>query len=358
LDLSAELAGVLPGLSPTLARTFINRAWRKICDAKRWSFLVADAAVVCPPAITSGAVAIVRFTNLVTLNAAASAALLPFTLSTSVPQATQLQIRFTSLSAPSPSEIYNIIGVNSSVPTALVLTLDRAVMEGTNAASTYLIYRTYIIPPATDFLAWVSVTDMVNGFAITGPKLSYTSAYIDARDPQRLSLGLSYFLGLYRGNALASTLPGATTTPQPTTTYGQPIYEFWPGSTQGQTWYCRYRRRGTDFVNASDVPPPGIPDELIIQLALLHFGYPHVQANIGKFPTMAKTNWSLLANELRASLYGGRDGKRGALMDAKLADDEAGLQSIISRGHGLVRDRMAGVGPADADYWQSHPVTW
>jgi hypothetical protein len=361
LDLASEIAGVLPGCSPTLCRTWVNRAWRKIRDAKRWSFLVADAAIVCPAALSAGTASIVQFTNTVVLNAAASAALLPFTLAASVPQATQLQIRFTGLSAPSPSEIYNIVAVNTTVPAALVLTLDRVVMEVTAAASSYIIYRCYIIPPATDFLSWVSVTDMVNGYAITGQKLTYTSAYIDARDPQRLALGLAYFLGLYRGNANQTTLPMSATTPQVTATYGQPIYELWPGSTQGQTFYCRYRRRGTDFINTTDVQPPGIPDELIIQMALLHFAYPHVQANIGKFPTMARSNWALLAQELRASLYGTRDGKRGALMDAKLADDEQALQSIISRGHGLKGNPLGQPGfpyPVDASYFQSHAIFW
>lgn len=350
LDLASELAGVLPGLSPTLARTYINRAWRKIRDAKLWSFLIADAAIVCPPAISAGAVTIIQFTNTVELNFFASMALAPFLVG--VPSATQLQIRFTSLVSPSPSEIYNILAVNTTVPTALVLTLDRVVQEGTNAASSYFIYRAYITPPTSDFLSWVSLNDMVNGFSIGGPKLNYTSGYLDARDPQRLALGLSYFCGLYAGNQ--------TGTPQSASSYGTPIYELWPGSTQGQTWYVRYRRRGVDFVQPTDVQPPGIPDELIIQMALFHFAYPHVQANIGRFPTMAKANFPWLAQELRASIYGTKDGKRGALMDAKLQDDQQALQSIISRGHSLT-NRWGAVGfpyPIDSDFFQSHAIFW
>ena len=315
LDLSSELSGVLPGLSPTLADTFVNRAWRKIRDANLWSFLIADAAIVCPAALNAGLAAYTQFTNTVTLNIAASAGLTPFLLGT--PLATQLQIRFTPLSAPTASEIYNILSVDPTVPTALVLTLDRSIQENTNATSAYIIYRAYIIPPTSDFLSWVCLNDMTNGYSIQGKKLTYTSAYFDARDPQRLALGLAYTCGFYRGNQF-----GSPTTPQSTQGGGQPVYELWPHSTQGQTFYCRYRRRGADFVQPTDVQPPGIPDELIVDMALLHYGYPWAQANIGQFPTLAKVNWPALYQEKRMQMYGGRDRKRGALQDAKLQDDQ------------------------------------
>jgi hypothetical protein len=355
VDLYSRLSGILPGLSPTLARQFANDALKKIYAAKRWAFLVADAALVCPAALSAGSVSIAQYANTVTLNAAASAALTPFL--TGTPLATQLQIRFMSIAGATTSGLYNILAVNTGSPTALVLTLDRVVMESTSPTAQYLIYRAYIIPPVSDFLTWISLVDQQNGFTITADKLTYTSAYFDTRDPQRQALGLSYFCGLYSSNQQTS---GPTASPQSTLGPFQPIYELWPHSTQGQVFYCRYRRRGATFVNLTDEQPPGISDDLIVTMALHHFGYPYAQANIGAFPGFKSTNWTALYQESRISLYGDGKGRRGALQDAKLLDDDQALQSVWTRGHQGLKGRWPGgvPFPVDSNYIQSHPITW
>lgn len=355
IDLYSRLAGTLPGLSPSLCRTFINNALQRIYAAKLWSFLVADAAIVCPSAISAGTVSIAQYSNTVTLNAAASAAVTPFIAGT--PLLTQLQIRFMSIAGPSTSGIYNILAVNTTAPTALVLTLDRVVMEATSATAQYLVYRAYIIPPVSDFLAWTSLVDQQNGFTISGDKLTFTSTYFDVCDPQRQALGLSYYCGSYLGNQQTS---GPTSTPQSTLNYGQPVYELWPHSTQGQVFYARYRRRGATFVSPFDLQPPGIPDDLILWVALHHYGYPHAQANLALFPTYAKTNWTALYQESRVTIYGTKGGPRGALQDAKLQDDEQALQSFWNRGRQGLKGRWSNGTPfpIDSNYIQAHPITW
>lgn len=353
IDLVSELSGTLPGLSPIYARTFINRSWEKIRTAKLWSFLVADAAVVLPAALSAGTVAVVQFTNTVTLNAAASTALTPFLAGT--PLATQLQFRVMSITPTTTSGVYNILAADATVPTAIVLTLDRPVMEGTAAAASYLIYRAYIIPPVSDFLSWLSLVDQANAITIARDRLTYTATYFDIRDPQRQALGLAWYCGLYAGNQ--QSYVGATATPAPTLGQGQAIFELWPHSTQGQIFYVRYRRRGTDLLTLADQQPPGIPDGLIIQMALLHWGYPHVQANLGQFPSFKGVNWPLLYAAARSSIYGDpASGRRGSLQDAKLQDDAMAPQFMINRGHGLKGGRFGGGAPfpIDSNYIQSH----
>jgi hypothetical protein len=350
IDLVSELSGTLPGLSPILARTFINRAWEKIRTAKSWSFLVSDAAVVCPAVLNAGTAAIVQYTNTVTLNAAASAALTPFL--TGTPLATQLQIRFMSVTPTTTSQVYNILVADNTVPTAIVLTLDRVVQESTSAAASYLIYRAYIIPPVDDFLTWLSLVDQANAITISGRRLTYTATYFDVRDPQRQALGLAYYCGFYAGNQQTT---GPTSSPSPTQAPWQPMYELWPHSTQGQTFYVRYRRRGTDLLNLTDQQPPGIPDGLIIQMALLHWGYPHVQANLGQFPSFKGVSWPLLYAAARGFLYGDpASGRRGSLQDAKLADDAQSPQYMVSRGHRLKGGSELTPFPIDSNYMQSH----
>jgi hypothetical protein len=345
-DLAAELTGVLPGLSPFLADTFINRAWRKIRDRRLWSFLIADAAVVCPVQVATGTFAITKYSVTAVGNAAARAALLAVDigLGAGALSLVKLQIRF--MGGATTSQIYNILQAVDTNPT-ITLTLDRGVQEATTAVSVYLVYRAYIIPPVADFSTWISLDDMVNGIRIVGNRLTYTSSYFDLRDPQRQALGQSFLLGLYKGSAVVAD-------------NSAPIYELWPGCTMGQTWYTRYRRRGVDFTLATDTQPALIPDELIIDTALLHFAYPYCQANQGHFPAMKGINWATIFQEKRLSLYGNpQQGIRGALRDAIIADDNEALQSVWNRGHGLKARGPAGFyGPIDSNYIQSHPVTW
>jgi len=338
-DLAAELSGRLPSLSPFLAQTFISRAWSSIRDERLWNFLIYDGAVVCPTLVSAGTFAITQYTQTVTANAAASAALAAIT----GVGVTSLQIRFMGLGKT--SQIYNITGYNVTVPTAAVLTLDRIVQEPTNAASQYMVYRAYIVPPMTDFLRWESLVDMVNGFNIGGAKLTYTSAYFDARDPQRQAFGLAYFCGFYRAANSVDVVAADSA----------PIYELWPGSTQGQNFYVRFRRRGVDPA-PGDVLPPQIPTSLVMAHALAESGYPHVAANVGLFPQFKGSNFALLINQARTE-YSNR------LKLAKKQDDEQGLSSssVWNRGHGLRQGRFGGVGfpyPIDSNFFQSHPIFW
>lgn len=333
-DLAGELVGRLPGLAPFLAQTFINRAYRTVREEREWSFLSTDGAVICPTMVATGAAAIVNASPTVTMSVAATAALvagIPV-----IPGLTAMQIRFMGLAQT--SQVYSIL---AAVGSPLVLTLDRPVAEPTNALSPYLVYRAYIVPPIADFIRWHSLDDMVNGIRIVRDRLSHSSVYFDIRDPQRQSLGLAYYLGFFKGAGQISSVDST------------PIWELWPHSTQGQTWYVKFQRRGTDPAMTDPVPSV-LPDTLIIEKALAQSAYPHCKANIGHFPAMAKVNWTQLV-ELSQAEY------RSRLARAKISDDELSMTSVWDRGHGLKDGRWGsgGLGPiADAAYWQSHGVFW
>src|SRR6185437_500585 len=91
-ELTSELAGRLPGLSPFLAQRFVERAWQDVRNRRLWSFLLVDGAVVCPPQITAGTATIDQFSQTVTMSADATTALTPYLNGT--PLLTQMQIRF------------------------------------------------------------------------------------------------------------------------------------------------------------------------------------------------------------------------------------------------------------------------
>ena len=103
LDLVGELTGTLPGLSPILAGTYINRALRSVYDERLWSFLSADGVLVCPGQLTTGTAAITFNTATVTCDAAASASLQDQITGAALPGILNLQFRPTSV-APAASQ--------------------------------------------------------------------------------------------------------------------------------------------------------------------------------------------------------------------------------------------------------------
>jgi len=331
-SLSAELTGLLPGLSPFLADTYINRAWREVRDARLWSFLMEDCGIFCPTQITTGTVSITQFSDTVSCSTAAANALLAVSLPSPL-DLTALQIRFGGQTvAAQTGQVYNIVDFDGSSGD-FTLTLDRVVMEPTNASSGYQVYRCYIKPTVDDFLRWESLVDMTNGWFL---RLNYTSTYFDRRDPQRQAQGLAYYCGAYKGNPELAP---------------KPSYELWPVPTSGQTFYGRFRRQGEDLTDPADELPSIVPDSLIIHRALGYHAYPWAAMNVGHFPALRGANFAMLMLDAK-KMY------QEDLLRAKRQDDEQELQTVWARGHGLIHNLRGFKGitdfPIDANFIQSH----
>ncbi len=346
LDMIAELTGTLPGYSPFLASKHLNRAYREILDARNWSFLVADGFLILPAQVVAGTASITQFSATVTMDATASAALLAQTTVGAVPGLTNLQIRFAQ-TTPGAGQIYSIIDADATNPAAIVLTTDRVVVEATDSDSGYQVYRAYVTPPESDFKAWIDLVDMPNAIRL---RKDATSAQFDAMDPQRASQGIAYWCGAYVGNRTSDFVTGATI-PNPNVDQGTPIYELWPHSTTGQTLYVKFRRKGVELMQPTDLPL--VEEGLLIQRALGWHSYQWAQANIAHFPTLKGPNYALLIQSAR-SYY------QSELVDAKRNDNETQLQDVWRRGVGL-RDGYTAVGmrfgyPIDSNFIQSHLV--
>lgn len=334
-SMSAELTGLLPGLSPFLADTYINRAWRDVRDARLWAFLQEDAGIFCPVQVTSGTVSITQFSATVVCDATASAALLAISLPSPL-DLTALQIRFGGSSGSAQvGPVYSITAVDETDPTAVELTLDRVVQQATDADAGYQCYRCYITPTTDDFLAWQSVVDMTNGWYL---RLNYTSSEFDRRDPQRQAQGLAYYLGAFKGNPEDEP---------------KPRYELWPHPTSGESFYARYRRQGEDFSSPTDVPPVIIPESLIVQRTLAFYAYPWANINQQRFDGLKGVNWITQILEAKKQY-------QMQLLDAKRQDDNQELSTVFARGHGLVTGSRGFKGmtnfPIDSNFMQSHLV--
>lgn len=326
-NMVATLAGELPGLSPLLAEQHLTKAWRDVCNARLWSFLLLEGGIPLPAQIVAGSVTYVQYALTVTLNAAASAAVIPY-LPGGTPLLTQMQIRFNG------GSLYNITGVNSAVPGARVLTLDRAIVEPGGAGIGYQVYRCYIQAPGTDFLRWESLNDFQNGYAILRERLTSSRSEFDQRDPQRQSQGQAFYLGENRGQIA-----------------GTPFWELWPHPTSGQIFIATYRSSGKDpdYTSATDAPPPIIPESLIETRARGWYTYPWASLNKANHPAFAKTDFPSLIRDTVGQY-------NRQLLDVKRVDDEQGLQTVYNRGRGRAGRPVRG--PVDAKYWQSHPITW
>lgn len=353
LDATAELTGTLPGLSPFLAEKYISRAWLDICGRRNWSFLEGDASIVCPAGVTTGAVAVVQFQQTVTFNAAASAALLAQTVVGSTPGLGGMAFRVTSPASPQAGQVYSIIAFDASAPAAIVATLDRPLVEATSATATFQIYRAYIPPPDPNFLGWISIVDMSNAFRL---RLDRSSAAFDAADPQRLSQGLAYYLGQYRGVLTVNAVTGATG-PNPTQNAGTPLYELWPVPTQGQSFYARYRLKAFPYGDQpTDDLPAVIDTGLVVQRALGWYALPWAASNVASFPTMRGQNWPTLIQAARASYW-------EMFNDAQRRDNEQVETSVLNRGKTGLRGGPVPFGrndtpgfPIDSNYIQSHLI--
>lgn len=333
LELSSELSGRLPGCSTFLCDTFVNRAYREIRDARQWSFLQDICAIVCPVQVVAGTVSFTQFTETVTCDAIASAALLAIALPSPL-DLTALQIRFGGTGNTSAvGQVYSIASVDQTNPAAVVLTLDRVIVQATNATSGYQVYRAYFTPTVDDFLNWVSFVDMTNGWRL---KLNCSSTAFDARDPQRQAQSMAYYVGSFLGN------PGTQPKPQ---------YELWPHPTSGQVFLGRFQRAGEDFSAAADQQSPIIPDSLIIERALGYHGYRWAAENVGRIPQLKGPNYAQLMLESHAAY-------RDELVKAKKNDDEQELRTVWNRGHGLVHRGGGFKGlvdfPIDSAFIQSH----
>ena len=338
--MSSELTGLLPGLSPFLADTMINRAWRDVRDAKLWSWLQEDAGVFCPVQTTAGTVSVTQFSDTATCDATASAALLAISLPAPL-DLTALQIRFGGAGPASQvGQVYNITAFDDTDPTAVVLTFGRVYMAVTNATASYQCYRCYITPTVQDFLMWQSFVDMINGWAL---RLNFSSTYFDQRDPQRTAQGMAYYVGSYKGNPESEP---------------QPRYELWPHPTSGQQFYTRYRRVGEDFTSPADVPPVLIPEDLIMARAFGYHAYPFAAANVSRFPAMKGANWIALIMDAKKNY-------KELLLQTKKQDENQELQSVWARGHGLIHRGRFPIGfkgmsdwPIDAAFMQSHLLSF
>lgn len=318
VDLWSEIMGSVPRIDALLAQKIVNKSWSSIRDERTWSFLTSEGVFLAPQIITAGKVTVTQFSNSVTLDATANAAL----NNLNNPIITLRQLRC----GLGGGAVYNITGYNNGTAT---VTLDRPYLEPSGAGQPYQVYRCYYQPAdmsgnfTPDFSDFIVILNAQDGYAITGENLRITRQEIDARDPTRGAQDLAYTFVIYKADA-----------------NGYPIYEAWPHPTSQRGYVYAFRRRGTDLSGNADVPGT-FPQNIVIDKAKL-IAYEWAMVNAGRFPELKGVDWNLLAAQTQKRYD-------RHLQLAKLKDDNLFITSFIPQ----LRDYLT-YPPIDSAFLQRH----
>jgi hypothetical protein len=275
-DLWNELRGYVPTISPLLAQKLINRAWRNCLDASDWSFLEGFAVLQVPKVVTAGTISWTQFGNTITGDATATAAWTPLLLGTPPFIASQnaagqpligtgYQIK--ALNGP----LYSIIGSDNGSP-IMTLTVDRIISEPSNAGTNYQALRALYGAPSSDWISYINIINVQEGFPISGRRLSGSQAQLSMLDPQDESTGDPY--------AMFSQFADAN---------GMPIKRLWPTPVNQVGLTAIFKRRGTDLSPTVDLPA-SFPVNCLLEKAKVYAA--QFQATQKRIPG-DETNWNM-----------------------------------------------------------------
>ena len=308
-----DLLTSIPRLPPAHAQTLVNRAWRRICDYRLWSWLTAYGYITSPAIITIGTVDVTLGANTVIFDTAAATALDAVALANPPLANAQIgigrQFRTGSQTSGNPGAIYSIIAWDSGTRTA---TLDRIFAEPTATGQVYQVYKCYYQPPpsngtgAPDFLRYFTIANPSSGYSIRKRKLYYTQEQLNAIDPQRGANGDAYILANYTPESL-----------QPGVISGVPVHEWYPHPVNLNVYKCLYQKRGADLSETVDVPAT-FRVELLMDFSYL-LGCQWALRQVSVFPELGQTNWVAAIQVAKDAIYGRAD---GSLIQAIKADDE------------------------------------
>ena len=300
VQLYSECLGYVPKLSKLLARNLVNRALRDIYQKRLWSSNLRDGQLISPSIITAGTVTVTQYSNAITFDANAIAALNTLGFN---PPVTSCQFRIGSSGGP----VYSIYTYNTVTGAA---TLDRNYGESTGSGQAYQVYRCYYAAPDPNFERWESIYDPIQGYWL---RLHYSKTDFDRWDPQRGAQLNPVYVGRFRyGQNSADT-----------SSFGIPMFEMWPHPTARVAYQCLWITKGPLLVNDGDTQPYYLPDDLIQTRARWRC-YEWAEANKGSHPELKSTNWRGLMADVDALF-------KEQWLDAARMDEEVFLMNYKSR---------------------------
>lgn len=297
---SSELLAEIPELGMLLAQRFVNRAWRDIRESKLWSWLLTEGVFTAPNLINAGTVTVTQYSNTVTLDATANAALNNLTN----PLVTSRQFR----GPGSNGGVYSIAAYDNG---ASIITLDRIYQEQSMSGGSYQVYQCYYRPAdangnfISDFLEIQAMKNPDLGYNIDRKALRFSQAQINALDPYRADQGYAFFVSPYKFDTANNVM----------------IYELWPHPVYQSGYVWTGRRRGTDFSLPTDAVPGTFLYHPLVERAKW-YACMWAAKNQGRFQQLQGVDWLQTAQE-------GNIEYQRMLLDAKRQDDEMTADNYI-----------------------------
>ena len=310
-QLYKELQGEISALPDPMAMRIINRAWKRVNDYRLWSWqIISNAQLFVPKLIFAGAATATFNSTAVTMDATATAALNVVVFG-NPPLASPIlgvgyQIRIgtstTGLSSPTgPS--YTIVAWDG----AGNLTIDRPYGESSQVNATYQVLKCYYAAPFLpvtstgadgQFARYMSVTNLLDGYAITGKQLYFNQEELNRIDPQRGGQGDAYILAYYQRNSL-----------------GQPVYEMYPNPVDETTYQANYVSKGPLLTMTTGLPQVSYALDDTVTFQAKQFAGQWAAANAGRFKDLQGTNWLWYCDQME------REYKKSLILCIK-EDDE------------------------------------
>lgn len=313
----SELVGVMPGLSPFLAQTYIQRAWYDIVTSRNWSFRQEVKYLTAPNLISAGTYSVTQGSNLIVADVTAWAELLPQI--NGIPPLVGRQWRLANSGI-----LYTITDVD--VPTR-TLTLDADFQGATNATQgTCQVYQCLFSFPGQRVQRFVSIEDPNNGYAFT--RAHVPKVVMDRKDPTRSSQGLPFFQVDYD----TATVQGHQYTTRS---------EFWPHPLQFENFVCTVLTLGNPLEEPGDMLPEWIPESLVVNRALTREVIQWGMFNQGRFPQLKGVNFPTLKRNAD------NDYERDLLRVKIIDDGKMQKSKVVRRGVGFRP-------PIDANFLQNH----
>lgn len=233
-DTFAGIAGKVllraSGVPQTLARDWVQSAFRDIVERRRWSWLLKRGQLITYNAYTTGTATVLAGTQTVTIT-------------TGVVSADHVGRQFRIGTA---LPIVTITDIDAGANT---YTIDQPWWPSDATAQTFSVYQAYIALPS-DFHSFVSVIDPAYAQPVGW---DLTVAKLDLMDPQRAAAGspprglawFDYFNNL-------------------------PRYELWPHQRSAAVYPIVYESRPTDPFDAGATVPALCPSDVILERALMY----------------------------------------------------------------------------------------
>jgi len=287
-QLYKELTGEISSLPDPQAQRCINRAWKRINDYRMWSWqVVSNAQLFVPAVISVGTATVTQNSTTVVMDAAATAALNAVAFG-NPPLASPIlgvgyQIRLgtsaQNLSAPTGPN-YTIVAWDG----AGNLTIDAPYGQASGTGQNYQVLKCYYAAPFLpvtstgpdgQFARYLSIVNLVDGYAITGRQLYFTQEELNRIDPQRGGQGDAYILALYGTNSM-----------------GQPVYEMYPNPVNPATYQANMITKGPLLTMTTQLPQVSYALDDCVTFLAKQFAGQWAGANVGRFPEqLGRTNW-------------------------------------------------------------------